>query len=259
MTHHAAARIVPEHAPQAASRRLGAVAHDDDAGVLRVAHADAAAMVNRHPGGAARGIQQRVQQGPIRDRIGAVAHRFGFPIRARHRARVQVIAADDDGRGQFAARDHLVEGEPQAMTLAEAHPADARRQALKMNARSRHVEPVMQMRIIRNQFLDLRVGLVDILGIAGQRGPAERTDAAAEQRADVLRHEARNIECMRHAGIARHLADVVAVVEYRQSHRLEAQQILDVFRHGALGRALVPSGSLTRRSSHCSTLHPCGR
>ncbi len=106
------------------------------------------------------------------------------------------------GADELAARDHFVEGEAQAMPLAQADPADARRQALKMNLRARHVEPVMQMRIIRNQFFDLRIGLVDVLGIARQRGPAERSDAAAEQRADVLRHEARKIEGVRDARIA---------------------------------------------------------
>ena len=88
----------------AASR---AVADDHHAGVLGVAHADAAAVMDRHPGRAAGGVEQRIEQRPVRDRIRAVPHRFGFPIRARHGARVQVIAADDDGRRQLAARDHL--------------------------------------------------------------------------------------------------------------------------------------------------------
>ena len=115
-------------------------------------------------------------------------------------------------------RDHLVEGQPQAMPLSQADPADARRQALEMNLRARHVEPVMQMRIVGNQFLDLGVGLVDVLRVARERHPAERSDAAAEQRPDVLRHEAREIEGSRDARIERDLADVVAVVEYRQPH-----------------------------------------
>ena len=39
--------------------------------------------------------------------------------------------------------------------------------------------------------------LVDVLGIARERGPAERADAAAEQRADIGRHEAREVEGVR--------------------------------------------------------------
>src|ERR1019366_471080 len=82
---------------------------------------------------------------------------------------------------------------------------------------------------------DLRVGLIDIFGIAGQGGPAERAYPAAEQRADVLRHETREIEGMTDAGVERDLPDIVAIVENRQTHGLEAQQIFDVFRHRAFG------------------------
>ena len=39
---------------------------------------------------------------------------------------------------------HLVEGEPEPMTIAQAHPADARGQSLELDALARHVEPVMQ-------------------------------------------------------------------------------------------------------------------
>jgi hypothetical protein len=38
------------------------------------------------------------------------------------------------------------------------------------------------------------VGLVDILRIAGERRPAERTDPPAEERADIGGHEAREGE-----------------------------------------------------------------
>src|SRR5208282_4977233 len=109
-----------------------------------------------------------------------------------------------------------------------AHPANAGRQSLKLNPRTRHVEPLVQMRIIRNQFFDLRVGLVNIFRVSRERGPAEWSDAAAEQRPDVLRHETRDIERTSDAGIMGDLPQIVAVVEYRQAHRLEAQQILDV-------------------------------
>jgi hypothetical protein len=40
--------------------------------VLRVAHADAAAVMQRHPGRAAGGVEQRVEQRPVGDGIGAV-------------------------------------------------------------------------------------------------------------------------------------------------------------------------------------------
>ena len=64
MTHDAEARVAGQHA-LAASRRphRRAVRHDDHAGVQRVADADAAAVVHRHPRGPARGVQQRVEHG----------------------------------------------------------------------------------------------------------------------------------------------------------------------------------------------------
>ena len=77
------------------------------------------------------------------------------------------------------------------MAVAQPDPADARRQALELDALPGHVEPVVQMRVVRHQLLHLGVGAVDVLGIARQRGPAERPDAAAEQRPDIGRHEAR--------------------------------------------------------------------
>jgi hypothetical protein len=45
MPHDAACRVVPQHAFDPSCRRLCAVAHDDHAGVLRVADTHAAAMM----------------------------------------------------------------------------------------------------------------------------------------------------------------------------------------------------------------------
>src|SRR3546814_8643811 len=87
-----------------------------------------------------------------------------------------MVAADHDRAFQLAAFYHLVEGEAEPVALAEADPADARRQALELDARARHVEPGMQMRIVGDQLLHLGVGLVDVLRVAGQSHPAERTD-----------------------------------------------------------------------------------
>ena len=55
-----------------------------------------------------------------------------------------MIAADDDRGFELAVAHHLVEGETEAVALAEADPADARRQALEVDALARHVEPVVQ-------------------------------------------------------------------------------------------------------------------
>jgi hypothetical protein len=89
---------------------FGAVGADHHAGVLAEAHADAAAVVERHPGRAGRGVEQRVQQRPVGDGVGAVLHRLGLAVGRGDRAAVEVVAADDDRGLQFAAGDHLVEG-----------------------------------------------------------------------------------------------------------------------------------------------------
>src|SRR5438045_716640 len=107
-----------------------------------------------------------------------------------------MIAPDYDRRLDLAARDHLVERKPEPMAVAEPDPADARRQALKLDARLRHVEPLMQVRVVRHQLLDARIGAKDIFRVTRQRGPAERADTAAEQRANIGRHEARELECV---------------------------------------------------------------
>src|SRR3546814_5601684 len=58
VAHDAGSRVVPQHALDSFRGGLAAVADDDHAGVLREAHADAAAVVQRHPGGAAGGVQR---------------------------------------------------------------------------------------------------------------------------------------------------------------------------------------------------------
>ena len=130
---------------------------------------------------------------------------------------------------------HLVEGEAEAVALAEADPADARRQALEGDALARHVEPAVEVRIVGDQLLHPLVGLVDVLGIARQRGPAERADAAAEERADVGGDEAGEVEGVGDAVVKGFLADVVAIVEGRNAHGLEGEHGLDVAGHGVAG------------------------
>ena len=49
--------------------------------------------------------------------------------------------------------DHLVERQAEPVALAQAHPADARRQALEVDALARHVEPAVQVRVVGDQLL----------------------------------------------------------------------------------------------------------
>src|SRR3546814_3261268 len=77
--------------------------------MLREAHADTTAMVERHPGGAARRVEEGIEQRPVRNGVGAVLHGFRFPVGAGDGARVQMIAPDHDRALEFIRGDHLVE------------------------------------------------------------------------------------------------------------------------------------------------------
>src|SRR3546814_1854019 len=102
-----------------------------------------------------------------------------------HAAVVGVVGSDDDQSFPFAAADQCVEGQAELVALAQADPADARGQALELDALARHVEPVMQVLVVGDQFLDLGVGLVDVFGVAGQRDPAERADRSEEHTSEL--------------------------------------------------------------------------
>src|SRR5687768_7077546 len=166
MAHDAGGGVVPEDALEATCRLVGAVGDDDHAGVLRIAHADPAAVMERNPGRAAGGVEQSVEQGPVADRVAAVPHRLGFAVGRGDTAAVEMVAADDDRGGDFAVPDHLVEGEAEAMALAEADPADPRRQALEGDPFARHFEPAVEVRVVGNQLFHPLVGAVDVFGIA---------------------------------------------------------------------------------------------
>ena len=120
----------------------------------------------------------------------------------------------------------------------------------------------VQVRVVGQQLLHLRVGAVDVLGIARQRGPAERPDAAAEQRPDIGRHEAREVEGVGHAFVLRHLADVVAVVDASARPCLWNSSMART----CVGHRLLappwrpPAGSRARgASSQSASVQPCGQ
>ena len=146
-----------------------------------------------------------------------------------------MIAANHDGRAQFAVADHFIEGQAQLVAHAEADPADARGQALECNAFARHVQPVVQMLIVRDEFLDLGIGLVDVFRIATERDPAERADTFAKQWPHIGRHEAGEIERIGATDIERHLPDIVAVIHGRDANGVEGQHRLHVHAHRLLG------------------------
>ena len=94
----------------------------------------------------------------------------------------------------------------------------------------------MQVCVAGKEFLDLAVRLVDVLGVAGQRDPAKRPLAFAEQRANIRRHETRECERVGEPFVVRDLADVVAVVERRNALRVKGEHRRDVRLARRLGR-----------------------
>src|SRR5471032_2384033 len=235
VTHNAGRRVVVQDASDTLGRFVRTVADNHHARVLGEAHADAAAVVQGNPGRAARGVQQGVEQWPVGHSVGTVLHRLGFAIRAGHGAEVQVVTTDDDWRGQFTAAHHFVERQAELGAQAQANPADTCRQTLEADALAGHVQPVVQVRVVRDQLFDFGVSLVDVFGVARQCSPTEWADAAAKQWTDVSRYEAWEVECVFHAFFLGHLTDVVAVVEGRDAHFLEIQHRFNVYGHRLLG------------------------
>src|ERR1700744_572180 len=117
------------------------------------------------------------------------------------------------------------------MAFAKSYPANARRKALKSDARTGHVEPAVQVEILREQLLHGRVGAIYILGIPGQGSPAKRSHAPTEEGPDISGHKTRKFERAFYAFILRHLANIVAVIEDRYSLPAEAEHGVYVFRY----------------------------
>ena len=86
----------------------------------------------------------------------------------------------------------------------------------------------MQMSVCGKELLHLAIGFVDVLRIAGERDPAKRSLALAEQRPDIRGNEAREIERVRDAFVVGDLPDIVAVIERRDPLRVKRQHCVDV-------------------------------
>src|SRR5580700_2412989 len=80
MTKNTHARVAGENALQAAFGIVRSIGDDNHSSVLRETDANAAAVVNRHPGCACSSVNQRIEQRPICDGVAAVEHSFGFAI-----------------------------------------------------------------------------------------------------------------------------------------------------------------------------------
>ena len=141
-----------------------------------------------------------------------------------------MVATDDDGRFQLSALDHLVERDAGTMALAQANPANARGQALEGDAIGGHIEPAMQVFVSGEQLLHSGISLANVFGVATQRDPSERALALAEKRANVRRHEAREVERVLYTVVECDLADVIAIVHRGHANCLEVEHGLHMHR-----------------------------
>ena len=129
-----------------------------------------------------------------------------------------MVAADHDRRLDHSGAHELVHLQPEARAISVSEPTDARGQPLERDTLARHADPSHQRRIIPKHVKRESIGHMNVVGISGERGPAERTFALTEQRSHIFRHEARNVKRVLDARALRLRSDVVAVVE-RRPHR----------------------------------------
>ena len=81
---------VSENATEPFLCEIGAVGYDHHAGVQAVADAHTAPVMKTYPARAPRGVEQRIKDWPVGDRVAAVFHRFGFAVRRRDASGVKV-------------------------------------------------------------------------------------------------------------------------------------------------------------------------
>src|SRR5262249_10935689 len=152
-----------------------------------------------------------VEDRPVGDSVGAVFHPFRLAVRRGDRTSIEVIAANNNGRLQLAAADHLVEAQAELGALAVTEPTDAGRQSLELHFFPSQVNPAGQRRFLRESWENGPVGAINVFGIAGKSCPAERTLAFAERRPNVFGDETRNAKGIFHTRLDSLGANVVAV------------------------------------------------
>src|SRR6266566_5301488 len=128
------------------------------------------------------------------------------------------------------------------MPLAVPEPADPRRQPLVGDALTGHPDPPGERLVPRELFQYGPVGGGDVGRIAGQRGPAERALALAEQGSDVRGDEPRVVERTLETPEPGLRAEVVAVVEDLRSAVEERDHPGDVRGHRRARSARVSLG-----------------
>ena len=138
------------------------------------------AVVDRDPARATRGAEQGIEEGPVGYGVRAIGHFLRFAEWRCDRTAIEMIAADDNRRFQFAAGDQVIEREAEFVALSVTEPANARRQTLESHALLRESDPTAEDFVLRKHLPDQRIGAVDIRSLARKRRPAERPASFAK-------------------------------------------------------------------------------
>src|SRR5439155_23237418 len=129
------------------------------------------------------------------------------------RGAIEMVATDDDRRGELAARHHVVEPDTEPVSLAEAQPADPRGEPLVGDPLAGEPDPPRERLVLGELVEHGTVGRGDVGGIARQRRPPERPLPLAEERPDVRGDETRVVEGTPEPAELRFRAEAVAVIE----------------------------------------------
>src|SRR5690606_22286600 len=124
MARHANAGIVRQYPLEPLTHLRRAVRDDHLPRVQRLADADTATVMERHPAGTARHVEQRIEYRPVRDRVAAILHRLRLAIRRCDGAGIEMVAPDHDRCGHRTACDEVVQCDTELRALALAEPAD---------------------------------------------------------------------------------------------------------------------------------------
>jgi hypothetical protein len=158
--------IVAQHTRKPHLRFCRSITYDHDTRVLRVPHPYPSTVVKRYPRRATGRIEERIEERPIRYSIGTIEHRFSLTVRARHRSRVEMVATDYDWGTHLSRTNHLIEGDPHPRSILYSEPADAGRQPLETDSLSGHVEPSMEVIVVRQELSHLGISTINILWVA---------------------------------------------------------------------------------------------
>jgi len=117
----------------------------------------------------------------------------------------------------------------------------------------------MERLVVGEQLQHRLVGRGECRRVAGERSPAKRAFALAEERPDVGGHEPRELPSAHVAAQLGLSANRVAVVEDLGAGVLEPDHRLDMQRHRSAARSVNRSGSRSAYSCQSSNSTPSGR